>query len=123
MENPSEGIAKSDGQPVAQAAQAPFDSLLVQGSAILDRRRQEEVDHGRIGRDGGVNHRVFRPVGWQFFVANLLIMMLVLVVHESGHSLGMKLMGYRDIRMFFIPFLARPRRGSTRGPRGQSGSW
>lgn len=28
----------------------------------------------------------------------------VLLIHESGHFVGMKLFGYRDVRMFFIPF-------------------
>jgi len=28
----------------------------------------------------------------------------VLLLHEAGHYLGMRLFGYRDLRMFFIPF-------------------
>jgi Zn-dependent protease len=34
----------------------------------------------------------------------LLLIVLVLLVHELGHYLGMRLFGYRDVRMFFIPF-------------------
>lgn len=33
------------------------------------------------------------------------ILVGVLVLHEAGHFLGMKLFGYRDVKMFFIPFL------------------
>ena len=35
----------------------------------------------------------------------LLILIGVLLFHELGHYLGMQLFGYRDVRMFFIPFL------------------
>ena len=35
---------------------------------------------------------------------SLGILILVLFIHESGHWLGMKFYGYRDLQMFFIPF-------------------
>lgn len=34
---------------------------------------------------------------------NLLLILLVLLIHESGHWLGMKIFKYKDIQMFFIP--------------------
>ncbi len=37
-------------------------------------------------------------------VEEILILVGVLLVHELGHLLAMKLLGYRDVRMFFIPF-------------------
>lgn len=33
-----------------------------------------------------------------------IIILVVLLIHELGHLIGMKAFGYRDIRMFFIPF-------------------
>jgi Zn-dependent protease len=33
----------------------------------------------------------------------IVILVGVLLVHESGHYLGMRLFGYRNVRMFFIP--------------------
>ena len=33
----------------------------------------------------------------------VMILVGVLLVHESGHYLGMRLFGYRNVRMFFIP--------------------
>jgi Zn-dependent protease len=33
-----------------------------------------------------------------------LLLIGVLLLHEAGHYLGMRLFGYRDLRMFFIPF-------------------
>jgi Zn-dependent protease len=38
---------------------------------------------------------------WQ----SLALLVGVLFIHEAGHFLTMKLFGYRDVRMFFIPFL------------------
>lgn len=37
--------------------------------------------------------------------ATLAILVAALVVHELGHYLGMVAFGYRDVRMFFVPFL------------------
>jgi Zn-dependent protease len=36
-------------------------------------------------------------------LARVLVVMLVLLVHEAGHLLAMRLFGYRDTRVFFIP--------------------
>jgi Zn-dependent protease len=36
--------------------------------------------------------------------AKLAWLIGVLLIHETGHFAGMKLFGYRDVRMFFIPF-------------------
>jgi Zn-dependent protease len=35
---------------------------------------------------------------------SLALIVGVLLLHESGHFLGMRLFGYRNVRMFFIPF-------------------
>lgn len=37
-------------------------------------------------------------------VRSLLIIVGVLLVHEGGHALGMKAFGYRDVRVFFLPY-------------------
>ena len=34
----------------------------------------------------------------------LLILVSVLLFHEAGHFAGMRFFGYRDVRMFLIPF-------------------
>src|ERR1700722_15845354 len=35
----------------------------------------------------------------------LAALVLTLALHELGHFAGMKFFGYRDVKMFFIPFL------------------
>ena len=36
---------------------------------------------------------------------NVAIVILVLLLHETGHLLAMRWFGYRDVRMLFLPFL------------------
>ncbi len=40
-------------------------------------------------------------MGWRFAAAVLI----VLTVHEFGHAIAMRLFGYKDMNMFFIPFV------------------
>ncbi|HNT75120.1 MAG TPA: hypothetical protein PKH77_08885 [Anaerolineae bacterium] len=37
-------------------------------------------------------------------IVDLLGIVLILFVHESGHYLSMRWLGYRNVQMFFIPF-------------------
>ena len=49
---------------------------------------------------------IFFQLGFfQWGLRAVLLILLVLFVHEAGHFLGMKLFGYRNIQMFFIPLL------------------
>jgi Zn-dependent protease len=46
------------------------------------------------------------------FAQKLGTVLVVLLLHESGHFLGMRLFGYRNVRMFFIPFFGAAVSGS-----------
>jgi Zn-dependent protease len=35
---------------------------------------------------------------------SILLLVIVIIIHEGGHFLAMKMFGYRDMKMFFIPF-------------------
>ena len=48
-------------------------------------------------------------------LAGLITLVLVLLFHEAGHALGMRLFGFSDIRMFFIPFFGAAVSGRARG--------
>ena len=48
---------------------------------------------------------IFAAIGLlNAYWTSMLILVVVLFIHESGHWLGMKIFGYRDVQMFFIPF-------------------
>jgi Zn-dependent protease len=43
--------------------------------------------------------------GWAFNWQSALAVLAILLLHEGGHALAMRAFGYRDMSMFFIPFL------------------
>jgi Zn-dependent protease len=49
----------------------------------------------------------------------LVVLVGVLLFHELGHYAGMRLFGYRDVRMFFIPFFG----AAVSGKRGDVAPW
>jgi Zn-dependent protease len=48
-------------------------------------------------------------------ILDIAALLLVISFHEAGHALGMRLFGFRDVRMFFIPFLGAAVSGRQRG--------
>jgi Zn-dependent protease len=51
-------------------------------------------------------------ISFSFYV--ILIMIGVLVIHESGHLIGMKLFRYKDVQVLFLPFIGAATVGSER---------
>lgn len=47
--------------------------------------------------------------------AILVILIAVLLIHEMGHLIAMKIFGYRDVRMFFIPLFGAAVTGRPQG--------
>lgn len=56
-------------------------------------------------------------LSWNWQTA--LILTVVLLVHELGHALAMMAFGYRDLNMFFVPFLG----AMVTGRPGQCTAW
>jgi hypothetical protein len=56
----------------------------------------------------------FFTISW----SGLVILVLVLLIHESGHLVGMKLFRYRDVQMLFIPLLGAAVAGTETNPSG-----
>lgn len=50
---------------------------------------------------------------------SVAILVGVLAFHELGHYAGMRVFGYRDVRMFFVPFLG----AAVSGRRGNVAAW
>jgi Zn-dependent protease len=55
-------------------------------------------------------HLGFFRWGFEF----VLLILVVLFVHEMGHFVGMKLFGYKNIQMFFIPLMGAAVSGTSR---------
>ena len=45
---------------------------------------------------------------------DIIIIIFVLIVHEVGHLIGMRLFGYRNVHMFFIPFFGAAVSGESK---------
>ncbi len=54
----------------------------------------------------------------QIPLAHVLILIFVIIVHELGHLAAMLLFGYKDVRMFFIPFFGAAVAGRATGIEG-----
>ncbi len=52
----------------------------------------------------------------KFSPKDLLIIIVVLFVHETGHFLAMKLFKYSDVKMFFLPFIGAAVSGKEQTP-------
>ncbi len=80
--------------------------------ATLLKFQVESTDWGRQLRVLAGSLLVFVIVGWlvslvmkEFTFFTLQLMIVVLFIHEAGHYLGMRFLGYRNLYMFFIPLL------------------
>jgi stage IV sporulation protein FB len=58
---------------------------------------------------------VYIAVYYAFFKSfrHIFLLIAVILIHEGGHYLAMKIFGYRDIRLFFIPLLGAFVSGSS----------
>lgn len=54
-------------------------------------------------------------LGMSVVLTDVGILIFVLLLHEAGHFVGMRAFGYRDVRMFFIPFLGGAVSGKASG--------
>jgi Zn-dependent protease len=50
--------------------------------------------------------------------SGIVVLIIVLLIHELGHLAAMKLFGYRDVQMFFIPLLGAAVSGNETSPSG-----
>ena len=48
-------------------------------------------------------------------VPGILVLVLVILFHEGGHMLGMRMFGFQDVRMYFIPFFGAAATGRPLG--------
>jgi len=95
-------------------APEPFDEALY----------EESLQHLRSPRPLNVSSLLFVVLLLVFVVSQfqalrsvsgVVILVGVILFHEAGHALGMRVFGFRDVRMFFIPFFGAAVSGRSRG--------
>jgi hypothetical protein len=47
-------------------------------------------------------------------ISGVVTLVAVIALHEAGHALGMRMFGFSNVRMFFIPFFGAAVTGSAR---------
>jgi len=58
---------------------------------------------------------IFFQLGlFEFGLNGVFMIIVVLFIHETGHLLGMRMFGYRNVQMFFIPFFGAAVSGESR---------
>jgi Zn-dependent protease len=98
--------------------EAAGDSLIANGSPMVYPPKPEIEDKkGNVWLRSLSSLALYLLLGYYFFHANwplLLILTAVVVFHELGHFLAMKIYGYKDLGIFFIPLLGAYASGTKR---------
>jgi stage IV sporulation protein FB len=92
------------------------DDASVQSSFIYP-PKPEQDKKGNVWIRSLVSLALYLLIGYYFFRANwilLLILTAIVIFHELGHFLAMKMYHYKDLGIFFIPLLGAYASGTKR---------
>ena len=97
---------------LSDPASAPGDPLFAAARAALQAPRPESGPMLYLG--------LFVLFLWSQFdglksVQGVAVLAAVILVHELGHAAGMRVFGFRDVKMFFIPFFGAAVSGRPHG--------
>lgn len=104
-------------EPLGQSAAPPDEPLFQQA--------RQELRSPKPVRIGSLVYIVLFLIfaAWNFSglksISGLALLVAVILFHEGGHALGMHLFGFRDVRMFFIPFFG----AAVSGRSGGAAAW
>jgi Zn-dependent protease len=110
----------SAAQPEAPAT-GPFAEAALEAAYQFDREmllKPAPVSGKGLLLIGTLALFILMQVGSGHTAFDIGALVAVLLLHESGHFAGMKLFGYRDVKMFFIPLLGAAVSGRKRGVAG-----
>jgi Zn-dependent protease len=103
------------GEPVFDEPEEEFDPLVVETLHELDKLHDKQ----KVGTLGGLfllglSLLVFAAAGvFSWEPVDLVLLVVVLLIHETGHYVGMRYYGYQNVQMFFIPFFGAAVSGRT----------
>jgi Zn-dependent protease len=99
--------------------QAPVDPRIAQVRAIIEQKGGGKKKAMRALLGLVISLAIFLVIGKSQFdidMQSLLILAAVLFIHELGHSFGMLLAGYKNIRILFIPMVGAATMGTDVQP-------
>ncbi|MHC4708565.1 MAG: hypothetical protein ACYS8I_15945 [Planctomycetota bacterium] len=109
-------LQDNDSSPNGEPEVTPADDQAYQD--ILD-----EIDRLQSRQRSWVKNIIILAVSLLIFfqlglfqggLSGVLMIIVVLLVHETGHLIGMHLFGYKNVQMFFIPFFGAAVSGESR---------
>lgn len=112
--NPSNSTNRMPGTSSGQESLIPADAMETATLAEIQRLESRKAGWGNAALTLLFTVALFFMLGipgqkWQA----LLLIAAVLFVHESGHLAAMRLFGYRNLRMLFIPFFGAAAMGKN----------
>ena len=96
-------LESSPAEPPTEPPPSPVTAKVLEELERLE-RRQGNLSQGLLLL--GASALLFVGVGLTLSqsLSFVVCLVLVLLIHESGHWVAMRAFGYRDMRMFFLPF-------------------
>ncbi len=113
MENDTLFSYQSDPEDKEKNSDGPSS----QTSFIYPPKPGQEEKRGNVWVRSIASLVLYLLIGYYFFSANwilLLILTAIVIFHEFGHFLAMKLYNYKDLGIFFIPLLGAYASGTKR---------
>ncbi|MFL5352658.1 site-2 protease family protein [Archangium sp.] len=105
--------------PVAEEQPAPIAAAAPPEELEYQRAREAFLAPERPGNGGlllvGTLALFVLSASREHNVRGLMVLVTVLLFHELGHWAGMRLFGFQDVKMFFIPFFGAAVSGRNRG--------
>jgi Zn-dependent protease len=101
-----------------------MDNLEISNTGVFsDEEVLAEINKSDTGKKNWMKNLVIFAITLFIFVrigliknnaTDIVILVIVLLLHEMGHFIGMRLFGYRNVGMFFIPFFGAAVSGEGR---------
>ena len=110
-DNYQEDDSSTNGAPEANTGDQVYQEILTE----IDKQQTRQKSWVKNILILVISLYIFFQLG--FFEGGLhsvVMLILVLLIHETGHLVGMRFFGYKNVQMFFIPFFGAAVSGESR---------
>lgn len=104
-------------QPGGENSEKNFEEHSFQNPTIYPQKPELEQKKGNVWIRSITSLALYLLIGYYFFSANWILVLIltgIVIFHELGHFLAMKIYHYRELGIFFIPLLGAYASGTKR---------